>query len=159
MFCNFCAATIFVSIARAEQNVESQLQFYLNLRKHVASFDHILHEKLEKLEVEITEDLLKKLSVLLVFDFEAACRLKDWDGLGDIISKAGICKSMRVYELMADCILSCEAPTQGSFFSLHCVLPFLSVPLAAFSLTVSDISLGNLPPRPLLPYILTYLSS
>ncbi|TEY71192.1 hypothetical protein BOTCAL_0099g00190 [Botryotinia calthae] len=118
MFCNFCAATIFVSIARAEQNIESQLQFYLNLRKHVASFDHILQEKLEKLEVEITEDLLKKLSVLLAFDFEAACRLKDWDGLGEIILKAGICKSMRVYELMADCILSCEAPTQVLIMTL-----------------------------------------
>ncbi|TGO41094.1 hypothetical protein BHYA_0027g00390 [Botrytis hyacinthi] len=118
MFCNFCAATIFVSIARAEQNVESQLQFYLNLRKHVASFDHILQEKLEKLEVEITEDLLKKLSVLLAFDFEAACRLKDWDGLEEIIFKADICKSMRVYELMADCILSCEAPTQVLIMTL-----------------------------------------
>ncbi|KAK6602521.1 hypothetical protein H4I95_06458 [Botrytis cinerea] len=118
MFCNFCAATIFVSIARAEQNIESQLQFYLNLRKHVASFDHILQAKLENLEVEITEDLLKKLSVLLAFDFEAACRLKDWDGLGEIILKAGVCKSMRVYELMADCILSCEAPTQVLIMTL-----------------------------------------
>ncbi|TGO20156.1 hypothetical protein BTUL_0001g01680 [Botrytis tulipae] len=118
MFCNFCAATIFVSIARAEQNVESQLQFYLNLRKHVASFDLILQGKLEKLEVEITEDLLKKLTVLLAFDFEAACRLKDWDGLGAIIFKADICKSMRVYELMADCILCCEAPTQVLIMTL-----------------------------------------
>ncbi|TGO23157.1 hypothetical protein BPAE_0142g00190 [Botrytis paeoniae] len=118
MFCNFCAATIFVSVARAEQTVESQLQFYLNLRKHVASFDNILQEKLEKLEVEITEDLLKKLSVLLAFDFEAACRLKDWDGLGEIILKSGVCKSMRVYELMADCILSCEAPTQVLILTL-----------------------------------------
>lgn len=115
MFCNFCAATSFVSVARAEQNIEQQLQFYHNLRKHVSSFDHLLQEKLEKLEVEITEDLLQKLSVLLAFDFEAACRLKDWDGLGEIILKAGVCKSMKVYELMADCILSCEAPTQGSY--------------------------------------------
>ncbi|KAF7947325.1 uncharacterized protein EAE97_004574 [Botrytis byssoidea] len=118
MFCNFCAATIFVSVARAEQNVESQLQFYLNLRKHVASFDLILQGKLENLEVEITEDLLKKLSVLLSFDFEAACRLKDWDGLGEIIFKADICKSMSVYELMADCILCCEAPTQVLIMTL-----------------------------------------
>ncbi|TGO66305.1 hypothetical protein BOTNAR_0064g00120 [Botryotinia narcissicola] len=118
MFCDFCAATIFVSIARAEQNVELQLQFYLNLRKHVASFDLILQGKLENLELEITEDLFKKLSVLLTFDFEAACRLKDWDGLGEIIFKADICKSMRVYELMADCILCCEAPTQVLIMTL-----------------------------------------
>ncbi|KAI9644262.1 Transcription factor [Ciborinia camelliae] len=118
MFCNFCAATTFVSVARAEQNVEQQLQFYLNLRKHVASFDNLLQEKLEKLEEEITDDLLQKLSVLLAFDFEAACRLKDWDGLGEVILKAGVCKSMKVYELMADCILSCEAPTQVLIMTL-----------------------------------------
>ncbi|APA16318.1 hypothetical protein SS1G_14347 [Sclerotinia sclerotiorum 1980 UF-70] len=118
MFCNFCAATTFVSIARAEQNLEKQLQFYLDLRKHVTSFDRLLQEKIEKLEVEITEDLLQKLSVLLAFDFEAACKLKDWDGLGEIIIKAGVCKSMRVYELMADCILSCEAPTQVLIITL-----------------------------------------
>ncbi|RAL61514.1 hypothetical protein DID88_009553 [Monilinia fructigena] len=93
MFCNFCAATTFVSIARAEQNIEIQLQSYLNLRKHVTSFDHLLQKKLERLEEELTEDLLQKLSVLLAFDFEAACRLKDWDGLGEIILKAGICEA------------------------------------------------------------------
>ncbi|KAB8288201.1 hypothetical protein EYC80_010206 [Monilinia laxa] len=111
MFCNFCAATTYISIARAEENVEIQLQSYLNSRKHVTSFDHLLQKKLERLEEEPTEDLLQKLSILLVFDFEAACRLKDWDGLGEIVLKAGICKSIKVYELMADCILSCEAPT------------------------------------------------
>lgn len=131
MFCNFCATTTFVSIARAEQNVEAQLQYYLNLRKHVTSFDNLLQEKLEKLEEEITEDLLQKLSVLLAFDFEAACRLKDWDGLGEIILKAGVCKSMKVYELMADCILSCGAPTQGLFSSSPSHPPYL-LPLLVY---------------------------
>ncbi|KAA8565380.1 hypothetical protein EYC84_011087 [Monilinia fructicola] len=90
MFCNFCAATTFVSIARAEENVEIQLQSYLNLRKHVTSFHHLLQKKLEKLDEEIAEDLLRKFSVLLAFDFEAACRLKDWDGLGEIILRARV---------------------------------------------------------------------
>lgn len=124
MFCNFCAATTFVSIARAEENVEIQLQSYLNLRKHVTSFHHLLQKKLEKLDEEIAEDLLRKFSVLLAFDFEAACRLKDWDGLGEIILRARVCKCMKVYELMADCILSCEAPTQGLCHIFSPLSPF-----------------------------------
>lgn len=116
MFCNFCAATTYVSIARAEQDVEVQLQYYLDLRKHVRSFDQLLQGKLEKLEEPITRDLLKKLEVLLAFDFEAACRLREWEGLGGIVERAGGCGEVGVFEVLADCILSCEVPTQGLFF-------------------------------------------
>lgn len=58
-------------------------------------------------------DLVKKLSILLAYDFEAAVRLKQWDDLPEIILKADICKSMKGFELMADCMLCCEAPTAG----------------------------------------------
>ncbi|KAM3081866.1 Transcription factor [Clarireedia jacksonii] len=113
MFCNFTSATALVSLARSEDLIETQLQDYLNLRKHVASFDSHLQEKLEpgKLEELTADDLLQKLAVLLAFDFEAACRLKDWDSLGECILKAEICRCALVWELMADCILGCEAPT------------------------------------------------
>ncbi|ESZ92874.1 hypothetical protein SBOR_6737 [Sclerotinia borealis F-4128] len=150
MFCNFCAATIFVSIARAEQNTEEQLQFYLNLRKHVTSFNHLLQEKLEKLEKDITDDLLQKLSVLLAFDFEAACRLKDWDSLGEIILKAGVCKSMKVYELMADCILSCETPMQVLVMTLKKIVnrtwemeEFDMIKLSKYMRCLFQAALGN----------------
>jgi len=86
MFCEFSAVTALLALARGEDNIETQLQDYLNLRK-------------------------------LVFDFEAACHLKAWDDLHEIIIKSDCCKSSRVYELMADCILCSQAPTQGSFVS------------------------------------------
>lgn len=113
LFCEFSAGTALVVLARGEDNIENQLQCYLNLRKHVSNFDTLLQDKLEKMEEGPAQDLLQKLSILLAFDFEAACQLKAWDDLSSVVLKAEICKSMRVYELMADCILSAEPPTQG----------------------------------------------
>ncbi|KAF4637760.1 hypothetical protein G7Y89_g330 [Cudoniella acicularis] len=112
MFCEFSAGTALVALARAEDNIENQLQYYLNLRKHVGSFDRLLQDKLDKMDEDPAQDLLQKLSVLLAFDFEAACQLKDWDELGEVLLKAEVCKSFRLYELMADCILCCHPPTE-----------------------------------------------
>lgn len=117
MFCEFSSATALVALARAEDIIETQLQNYLSLRKHVESFDSLLQEKLDKLEEGPRLDLLQKLAVLLAFDFEAACRLKAWDSLSEVILKAACCNEPKVYELMADCILSSQAPTQGSLTS------------------------------------------
>lgn len=113
MFCEFSAAVALVALARGEDVIETQLQDYLNLRKHVDSFDRLLHDRLESLEEDPKQDLLQKLAVLLGFDFEAACQLKAWDSMGEVILKAACCNEPRVYELMADCMLSSQAPTQG----------------------------------------------
>jgi len=112
LFCEFCAATALVSLARGGDIIEEQYQDYLNARKHVASFDDLLQEKINKMEDASAHDLVQKLAILLAFDFEAACQLKAWDDLGEIILKAEVCKCIRTYELMADCILSCHPPNK-----------------------------------------------
>jgi hypothetical protein len=117
MFCEFSSATALVALARGENVIETQLQDYLSLRKHVESFDGLLQEKLDGLEEGPRLDLLQKLAVLLGFDFEAACHLKAWDSLSEVILKAACCNEPKVYELMADCMLSSQAPTQGLFSS------------------------------------------
>ena len=113
MFCQFSAATAITALARGEDNIQKQLQYYNDLRKHVASFDKLMIEKSDQMEDFQSQDLLQKLSILLTFDFEAACHLKQWDDLGPIILNANICKSMRAYELMADCALSIKPPAPG----------------------------------------------
>ena len=113
MFCDFSAATALVALARGEDNIEIQLQNYLKLRKHVESFDTQLQDKTERLEEDADMDLRRKLSILSAFDFEAACQLKAWDDLGEIILKADACKSSQVYEIMADILLCSQCPTPG----------------------------------------------
>ncbi|CZS99376.1 related to SPO22 Protein involved in completion of nuclear divisions during meiosis [Rhynchosporium agropyri] len=109
MFCDFMTATSLVSLARGEDNIETQLQYLLRLRKHVKSFDAQLQDKAGNLEDDAEADLRKKLSILAAFDFEAACKLKAWDDLGEIVLKAEACKSTQVFEIMADIIMCSEA--------------------------------------------------
>ncbi|CAG8979159.1 hypothetical protein HYALB_00000293 [Hymenoscyphus albidus] len=124
MFCEFSAAAALVTLARGEDNIELQLQNYLDLRKHVKSFDELYGNKSETMEDVKIEDLLQKLSILLAFDFEAACHLKAWDTLSETILNASICKSARTYQLMADCLLCIqdgsriEIPTDVLVFNL-----------------------------------------
>ncbi|KFZ02357.1 hypothetical protein V500_00246 [Pseudogymnoascus sp. VKM F-4518 (FW-2643)] len=106
IFCDFLAVILLVSLARAEDNIEAQLQDYLELRKHVDSFDARLQSIVDVLEEGPQQDLLQKLSALLVFDFEAAIRLKAWEDLTEVILKADCCKSMNIYEKMSDMLLS-----------------------------------------------------
>ncbi|KAE8452848.1 hypothetical protein EG329_013120 [Mollisiaceae sp. DMI_Dod_QoI] len=111
MFCAFSAATALISLARAEDSIEAQMQDYLNVRKHVDMFDTLLQEKVDNMNEDMEQDLRRKLSILAAFDFEAACRLKAWDGLSEAVLKADACRSAQVYEIMADIVLCSEAPT------------------------------------------------
>lgn len=76
MFCNFLVATLSVALARGEDNVETQLQDYLTMRKHIKAFDAELETRMDTLDEVSKKDLLEKLSTLLVFDFEGAICLK-----------------------------------------------------------------------------------
>lgn len=114
MFCNFLLGTLYSVAARAEDNIEQQYHYYLQVRCCVKSFDDALQSKLQTLEEGATEDLLKKLCVLVAYDFEAAVQLKAWNDLSGIIDNAEVCKSMKVYETMADCMLCAHAEVQGA---------------------------------------------
>lgn len=115
IFCDYLAVVLLVGLARGGDNIEVQLQDYLTIRKHVNNYDAILQSKLEKLEEAPAQDLLQKLSILIAFDFEAAIQLKNWDDLSGIILKGNVCKSMKLYTLMADCILSCDASAESEY--------------------------------------------
>lgn len=112
IFCNFLAAVLLIALSRVEDNVEDQLQDYLMLRKHVASFDESLQSKIDDLEEAPKQDLMKKLGTLLVYDFEAVIRLKAWDDLKDVVLKAESCESIKVYQQMCDMLLGAQEEMQ-----------------------------------------------
>lgn len=119
MSCDFLAALLLIALARAEDNIEVQLDNYLELRRYADDYDTKLQEKLVELEEVVAQDLLGKLGVILAWDFEAAIHLKQWDSLREIVMKADSCKSLRTYEMMADCILSSEATPLGRFEAIQ----------------------------------------
>ncbi|KAI8625467.1 SPO22-domain-containing protein [Xylariaceae sp. FL1651] len=114
MFCDFMVATVLLATARSEDNVEIQLQDYLNMRRHVKHFNVTLESRHDTLDDVSRVDLYSKLSTLLVFEFEGAICLKSWDDLKSIILKAQSGHNLSAYQAMADCILRCQfAPAQG----------------------------------------------
>lgn len=113
MRCHFIVSSALISLARAEDKVDERLQYYLEARRHTKEFDAMLETKLDTTQESVLIDLIAKLSTLLVFDFEAATALKDWDSLNGIIRKAKICQDEVTYKAMGDCILRSKAPSKG----------------------------------------------
>ncbi|RGP64107.1 transcription factor [Fusarium longipes] len=108
--CHFVVAAALISQARTEDNLDEQLQQYLEARYHILEFDTFFNDHVRNdPRSSIYPDLLMKMSRLFVFDFESAVCLKSWDDLSQIVRKATICKDERIYKAMADCLLRSEA--------------------------------------------------
>jgi hypothetical protein len=113
LFCNFMIASALAAMARTQDSKEQQLEDYCTMRRHISTFDTELQPKLKTLDSRSSQDLLDKLAILLVFDFEAAVNSATWDQLGQIVRKAQICKSVVSYQAMGDCLMRSNAPAQG----------------------------------------------
>jgi len=114
IFSNFIIASGLVAQARTQDNLEKQLQDYLQMRKHIAAFENELPGRLDSLEGKAREDLLNKHATLLTFDLEAAICLKKWEDLCTIVRRANQCKSVIAFQGMGDCLLRSNVPGQGT---------------------------------------------
>ncbi len=146
LFCNFLSGSLLTVLARGEDNIQDQvyrsmvicgtclqrqLQHYLNLRKAVDDFRNHAKDQIDRLDGGAKDDLQRKFSGLLTFDYEAAARLKAWGSFHSILNVRGpyarlktgsddfdvqecqIYAEPKVYELLADITLSSEAPSDG----------------------------------------------
>ncbi|KAL6864455.1 meiosis protein SPO22/ZIP4 like domain-containing protein [Trichoderma novae-zelandiae] len=121
--CHFVIAAALIALARTEDRVEEQLQYYLEARHHIKSFDGTLENSSDDFQEDnVRTDLIAKLSTLFVFDFEAATVLKDWDGLNEIVRKAKICRDEAVYKAMGDCMLRSRAPGKALFSTMRLII-------------------------------------
>ena len=119
MRCHFVNSAALVSLARVSDNVDEQLQRYLETRQHAAAFETLLDSQLSKQPEEIGRDLLRKMSTLSVFDFEGAVALKNWDALSSIVRKSEILKDEVSLKAMGDCLLRSHASGRGKI----CLIP------------------------------------
>lgn len=115
IFCNFLISSALVALARAEDNLEHQLQDYLILRNHVAAADAEIQLRLQEQNIDnvSAQDLLSKLAQMLAFDFEAAVALKCYPKLREIVQKASQCQNLEAFKAMADCALQFHLPSEG----------------------------------------------
>ncbi|KAF7547940.1 hypothetical protein G7Z17_g7379 [Cylindrodendrum hubeiense] len=115
-----------VSQARTEDKVEEQLQRYVEMRQHIASFgkifDSLSQKESDSGDAPVMGDMVTKLSTLFVFDFEGAICLKGWDELSQIVRKATICKDESMYKAMGDCLLRSPAPGKVLYVTMRIII-------------------------------------
>lgn len=124
LYCDFLCVSLLIVEARAEDSIEAQLQHYLSARKHAAQFRKRWQKRFQRQgrpQDDLSQDdgLVKKYATFVAFDFEAASRLKDWDALGSMVEECGVCNDARVYEVLADIILCCQAPESTIIINLR----------------------------------------
>jgi hypothetical protein len=122
MRCHFIVAAALVSVARTANEVDEQLQRYLEMGQHIAAFDQLLHTTVGTQDEEIVRDLYLKFSSLLVFDFEGAVALKRWDELRRIVKQVEICQDDGALKAMGDCLLRSQAPGESKYFGRRCLM-------------------------------------
>ncbi len=116
LYCHFVVASVRASLARAAEDYgEQQLADYRVMRAHITAFEGELLPRIDKTDAGEARDLLDKLAVLCVFDFEAAIALEDWQSLGEVVGRAEICRNAITYQAMGDCLLRSETPSEGSW--------------------------------------------
>ncbi len=113
MFCHFMISSALAALARAEDQRDQQRTDYRAMRMHIAAFDSELQARLGALGSKPAEDMLNKLSILFVFDLEAAIALEEWKQLDEVVRKAAICKKTTMYQAMGDCLLRSNVPREG----------------------------------------------
>ncbi|KAL5624996.1 hypothetical protein BROUX41_005056 [Berkeleyomyces rouxiae] len=121
---NFVSAAALIAIARAEQDIKEKHQAYLNLRKHVAAYNEELEARKDTYELYIQKDLLAKLSVLHVFDFEAAASQKQWEDMRAVVGRSVVaCSNLEMLKGMGDFILSVpDIPSQERYSILQIIV-------------------------------------
>ncbi|TLD16873.1 uncharacterized protein PgNI_00812 [Pyricularia grisea] len=107
LFCHFINASALTALARSQNDLERQLLDYQAVRKNVAGFEEALGTCRERLELPETQykELLKKLQIIIVFDFESALHLRQISELGEIIRRASVCRNGETFKAMADSLL------------------------------------------------------
>lgn len=129
---SFLCCLHLVVLARSEDHIESQLQFYLNLRSHASSYRrHVQDHWNEPVRSAATlgEHIKKRYTTLLLLDLEAAIYLKAWHSLRTIIDELVLSSSTQTpnaFAAVADLILASRAPAAELLSTLQYMVQTLS---------------------------------
>ncbi|KAF2689190.1 SPO22-domain-containing protein [Lentithecium fluviatile CBS 122367] len=105
MFCHFIATCAFTTLARAEDNVQDYLQYYLQARKHGKEFRSTASENVDKLGESAQADIIAKHFQVVKLELEAALKLERWDEIDDLFDECWKFKNPEHYETLADLVL------------------------------------------------------
>ncbi|XP_014560370.1 hypothetical protein COCVIDRAFT_89663 [Bipolaris victoriae FI3] len=105
LFCEFLAACTWITLARAEDNVEQNAQQYLEVRKHSQNFRRAVSETMNGLGQSAKADIISKHFQVVKLELEAALKLRKWDELDELFDQCWVYKNPDHYETLADLTL------------------------------------------------------
>lgn len=116
LICRFLIASALTALVRRASVREAEdqtLKDCQSMREHIRAFHTELKKHGKAGESARPSDMLSKLSVLVVFDFEGAIRLGDWDELEDICETAASCHESNTLRVLGDSLLRSQAHVPG----------------------------------------------
>lgn len=124
LICRFLIASALAALVRRPSMPESEEQTIedcQSMREHIRTFHAELKKQGKLVGDSRPSDMLGKLSVLVVFDFEGAIRLGDWDELESICETAASCHESDTLRVLGDSLLRSQAhvPSKSKFKSHH----------------------------------------
>ncbi|TQV91646.1 Meiosis specific protein SPO22 [Cordyceps javanica] len=108
--CHFVLASLYISEAQAVKNEHTQ-SLYADAEKHATAFTRLFTEHCGG-EPGQYPDLLQKLGILCVFQFEALLARSFYDHLHCIVQHARRCNDADVLKALGGCLIQSEAPVK-----------------------------------------------
>ncbi|KAF2639244.1 SPO22-domain-containing protein [Massarina eburnea CBS 473.64] len=105
MFCDFLATCTYTTLARAEDNIQDCLQYYLKARKHGKMFRDIATDNVDKLGESAQTDIIAKHFQIVKLELEAALKLEQWDEMDELFDQCFKFKNPKHYATLADIVL------------------------------------------------------
>ncbi len=110
--CHFILASLYISEARIIKN-EHTSSLYADVEQHTMAFTKLFVSSCGA-AVDQYPDLLQKLGILCVFQFEALLFRHSYKNLPCIITQARLCNDANVLKALGGCLIQSEAPVQGT---------------------------------------------
>lgn len=112
LICRFLVASALAALVRRPSIPASEEQIVKDcqsMREHIRAFHAELKNQGKLGKDALPSGMSSKLSVLVVFDFEGAIRLGDWDELEGICETAAFCGKSDTLRVLGDSLLRSQA--------------------------------------------------
>ncbi|KAF1978032.1 SPO22-domain-containing protein [Bimuria novae-zelandiae CBS 107.79] len=105
MFCHYLLSCAFVTLARAEDNMQYCIQYYLQVSKHGREFRNLGTEHIDTLSGSSKADMTAKHSQVVKLELESALKQEQWEELDNLFAACWEFGGPTHYDTLADLVL------------------------------------------------------
>lgn len=111
--CHFLISVCLLKQAQRCKDLPKMHHCYAEIRHHTTEYKNIFHSS-RITDIILHQDLASKMTTLLVYDFEAAISLGQFEDLQTIIGNAKLYKDIQALKCLGDILLQYPIPAQGT---------------------------------------------